>query len=595
MLERKVEVSEVDEELDRLRRSGQYTVIDVASIKGDKTHVVIHYKPRLNPKPRATHALRGVAGVSGKAEMSRSRKIVRRLFDLATAPSKEPARRIAERFLARCAPQLGIARTLDDLKFERVKESVLGRHVLFQQYVGKTQIAGAWVRVDIDAQGRVFNLQNDLVPLAVMTPRRKGATMTSRLAGDEGRPITEEDARARARAAVEVKPGGYRRQVGKPELLYRPTEGEPRLTWKFVIRSGPPTREWKMYLDAFTGEVLWRRNLLKRAPTRKGGSRKTAARKTAVRRAVAQVFDPNPVVALNTTRLTDSARIPAAAYREVELRGLTGSGYLDGQYVSTRLTRKRVRRTGGDFRFRRGERGFTEAMVYFHIDRMQRHLQSLGFRNILDQGIAVNVAGQREDNSYYSPTEKMLSFGTGGVNDAEDAETILHEYGHAIQDHQVPGFGESDECGAMGEGFGDFLAASFFADWKPAWLRPAIASWDCIDFAGEPPCLRRLDSNKKYPKDITGEVHDDGEIWSACLWELRHQLGRGTAERLIIAHHYLLNRWAGFEDAAQAMLTTDQQLFDGRHQNTIREVFVRRGVLPDRRQGNRRAGDRFAG
>jgi hypothetical protein len=33
---------------------------------------------------------------------------------------------------------------------------------------------------------------------------------------------------------------------------------------------------------------------------------------------------------------------------------------------------------------------------------------------------------------------------------------IVHELGHAIQDDQVPGFGNSEEGGAMDEGFGDY-------------------------------------------------------------------------------------------------------------------------------------------
>ena len=143
----------------------------------------------------------------------------------------------------------------------------------------------------------------------------------------------------------------------------------------------------------------------------------------------------------------------------------------------------------------------------------------------------------------------------------------------------MPGWGEAMEGAAMGEGFGDFLAASFFADWKPAWLRPAISSWDCIASEGHPPALRRLDGDKKYPKAITGEEHEDGEIWSACLWQLRDQLGRGAAEKLIIAHHYLLNRWAEFEDAANAMLAADRQLNASRNHPAIRKVFVDRGIL----------------
>ncbi len=575
MPSKEIVCSDFFHEKELLESSGRFRVTGMSPIRGEPARCELHFEPRADTRPRPVRRL-GRRGARGRMEMSRSRRIARRVFDLVTPPSKDPPRKIAERMLTAIASELGLARDLADLRFEKVRDTLFGPQVLFQQHVGRTQVSGAWVRVDIDRSGRVFNIQNDVVPAAVIAARRRGAARASRLAGDEPEPLSATEAVAAARACVETGKGGRKRLLGRPELLYRPTDGDPLLAWKVVVRTGPPTREWKIYVDAFSGRILSRRNQLKKA------------------RPIARVFDPNPVVALNTVELRDAQRrLPAAAYREVPLQGLHGTGYLDGDYVSTSLTRRRVRRPGGDFRFERKTRGFTEAMVYFHIDRVQRHLQALGFDNILDRGIQVNVAGQREDNSYYSPAEKYLSFGTGGVDDAEDAETILHEYGHAIQDCQVSGFGDSDECAAMGEGFGDFLAASYFADWKPAWLRPAIASWDCIAYAGDPPCLRRLDSNKKYPKDITGEVHDDGEIWSACLWELRHQLGRATTEKLVVAHHFLLNRWASFEDAANALLTADQQLFGGRNRKLIQGVFIARGIFRDPRRGGKRAGARL--
>jgi hypothetical protein len=575
MPERKILCADFEEEKELVESGGRYRVIGQKAINDEPGFCTLHYEVKDEEKPRPVRSFKSSGGASGKAEYSRSRKVARRLFDLQTPGSRDAPRKIAEHWLRVFAPQLGIARSLADLRFDRVKESVFGRHVLFQQYVGRTQISGAWVRVDIDQAGRVFNVQNDLVPLAVLAGRGKSAQTGSRLKGDEGQPLPRERVEQIAVGAILVEKGGSKRVLGDPELLYRPTDGDPRLSWKIVVRATRPVREWKMYIDAFTGKVLWRRNVLKKAGTK------------------GRVFDPNPVVVLNTTRLSDRGPVPAGAYREVELQGLRGTGFLDGEFVSTRLTKQRARRRNGGFLFHRKQRGFTETMAYFHIDRVQRHLQALGFNHLLADGIDVNVAGQREDNSFYSPAEKMISFGTGGVDDAEDAETIIHEYGHAIQDVQVPGFGESSECAAMGEGFGDFLAASYFADWKPAWLRPAISSWDCIDFGGDPPCLRRLDSSKKYPKDITGEEHDDGEMWSACLWLLRHELGRAAAEKLVIAHHYLLNRWAGFEDAANAMLTTDKQLFAGRNQQAIRAIFIDRGILPNPRRGGRRAGERF--
>jgi len=88
-------------------------------------------------------------------------------------------------------------------------------------------------------------------------------------------------------------------------------------------------------------------------------------------------------------------------------------------------------------------------------------------------------------------------------------------------------------------------------------------------------------------------VHDDGEIWSACLWQIRIALGGRVADTLVLAHHFLLTPQSGFEDAAKALITTDQQLNQGRNVETIRNVFVRRGILPNPKRRNRRAGVRF--
>lgn len=46
-----------------------------------------------------------------------------------------------------------------------------------------------------------------------------------------------------------------------------------------------------------------------------------------------------------------------------------------------------------------------------------------------------------DDQSFYSPVTDSIQLGTGGVDDAEDADIIWHEYGHAIQDDVIPGFG----------------------------------------------------------------------------------------------------------------------------------------------------------
>ncbi|MFN7925845.1 MAG: M36 family metallopeptidase [Bryobacteraceae bacterium] len=503
------------------------------------------------------------ASIKAKVETHATHGTPRRIFDIESKPSKARPEKIARELLRKLAPSLGIDPKLSGLRLDKVKETILGHHVFFQQEHAGLPVTGCWVKVDIDKQGRPFHVLNTLVPGEV---QKKAAVRAVE--------ISEEAAREKALAAL-GKAGSMK--VLEQEKVTFPHEGSLVPAWKLVVQTTKPTREMRIYVDGASGEILHQYNQLKEA---QGQGR---------------VFDPNPVVTLNDTSLEDSSVIPDGAYIDVTLRDLKPGGRLDGPFVSTANTPSRVKSTSGKFLFKRNNNGFKEVMVYFHIDRVQRYIQQLGFDNVLNKPIKVNVMGPlNEDNSFYSPSTKALQFGRGGVDDAEDAEIILHEYGHAVQDDQVPGFGASHEAGSMGEGFGDYLAASFFAETKPEKLRPCVGSWDAVAYsADDPPSLRRLDSNKKYPKDMTNEVHDDGEIWSACLWEIRLKLGRQATDKLVIAHHFQISRDAGFEDAANALVTVDGVLNEGRNQAVIRDVFVRRGILQNAKRGNRRAGQRF--
>lgn len=515
-------------------------------------------------------------GLKAKVENHPHYKVPRRIFDISSQPSKEVPKQIAESLLKKIAPSLKIKPDLSQLKFDKVKNTMLGSHVLYQQYHQGKPISGAWVRIDIDKDGKVYNIQNDLVPKPVMERTRKSEEKRKTTAA-EAQELSAEDAKQQAIAAT-GSASDSSNEILVNELVYFPYNGVPTSAWKVIVKTSRPRAEWKIYLDSNTGSVLEKINILKSSDGQ------------------GKVFDPNPVVTLNDTHLEDNSQIPTAAYSEVTLRDLQDSGTLDGPFVSTSRTQNRIKRTNLQFLFTRQDRAFKEVMVYYHIDRVQRYIQGLGFNNVLNHPIEVNIDGRADDNSDYSPTTKSLTFGTGGVDDAEDAEIILHEYGHAIQDNQVPGFGDGAETKAMGEGFGDFLAATCFADIKPRDLRPTIGNWDAVSYSGdEPPCLRRLDSTKKYPKDLSSppEEHNDGEIWSACLWELRAAFGRKMTEQLIIAHHFLLNRTAKFEDAANALITADKNLNQGREESVIQDIFVRRGIIPNPSRKNMRAGVPF--
>ena len=113
------------------------------------------------------------------------------------------------------------------------------------------------------------------------------------------------------------------------------------------------------------------------------------------------------------------------------------------------------------------------------------------------------------DNSFFSPDDGALHMGDGGVDDAEDSDVTVHEFGHATQAAQVPGWGPGSdtEQRAMGEGFGDFLAAYIYLqDGNPTYQaarRFCVAEWDAVSynaFSGPDDgsgCLRWVDGTAR--------------------------------------------------------------------------------------------------
>jgi len=466
---------------------------------------------------------------------------------------------VARKFLRANQSLLGIAGI--ELSKPRVIESLGAHHVIFQQRYRRHRVHRAYVTVHLGRTGRVYLVKNRVVPADRLPPTPRT-------------PITRDRARNRALRSV----SGSRREVKVLgiEAIWFPVKGRIRPAFRVrVHRKTKRTRgEWIIYVDRATGAILSKYDNLAQA------------------RGWARVFDPNPVIALGADhRFVRNGRpirpLPREAYTTVRLADLKGNGHLDGRRVSTRPTRPRVRRADHRFVYESTEAGFDEAMAYFHLDRAMRYLESLGYRGrraIFRDPVEVDANGTTEDNSWYSPGFKRLTFGTGGVDDAEDGEIILHEFGHALQDAICPDFGQSAEAAAMGEGFGDYFAASFFAEKKPVRFRTSVATWDGIDNDEfDPPCLRRVDEPLTYESfdhSRNADEHENGKIWSATLWDIRRVVGRTTADRIIIESHFQLDGFTTFARGARAVLDAARNLYGGRRVPPIRQVFRDRGIGP---------------
>jgi hypothetical protein len=307
--------------------------------------------------------------------------------------------------------------------------------------------------------------------------------------------------------------------------------------------------------------------------------------------APAQVFFPNPVQTLRNESLTDQKdeNYPAlaAAYRRATLTDLDGSGTLTGTYAKVESqTGTPARDAGSGFIYTRDEDQFEQVMGYYWVTQAQHYIQSLGFGSTLPQ---VNKRQQLlridqfgGDNSFYrNGTKKLtITFGKGGVDDAEDGEVIVHEYGHAVQDDQVPGFGSTLEAGSIGEAFGDYLAVtvSSAVTRDTSFQEPCVADWDSTSYTPGPiHCLRRLDGTKHYPEDVEGEVHADGELWSAALWRARGLIRNSMlTDKVIIAAQFGFKPNTTFRAAAQQTIATARGYGVA---SQFRQAFTERGFL----------------
>lgn len=330
-----------------------------------------------------------------------------------------------------------------------------------------------------------------------------------------------------------------------------------------------------------------------------------------------QVFDPNPVVTLNDPSLQDNndaaSAVPSSAYRIADLPDVALSGPLAGPNVQLAdldpPAIAPVSASGGSLQFNRTDDGFEDVMTYVHLDRSQRHMQSLGFvgsRRIIAAPMRVDThANGGEDNSYFSPSTNSLYFGEGGVDDAEDADILLHEYGHAIQENSSPGAftgSSASQARAMGEGFGDYWAFSgnYAAGQNSTFDQFCIGEWDArcgnapssrCGYAPSANCLRRVDGTKTMDDYITsdrgGAEHINGEIWSSVLREIflkltgRHGVeeGRRNSDRLILESQFGVPSSANFRLGGMRILEVDRILYGGSHGSELCAALTLRKIL----------------
>ena len=504
----------------------------------------------------------------------------------------------------------GMTAAAEHLRVEHLREGSYARHVRFRQTLAGVPVYRADVTVSLDRRGQPTMVVSGYLSRLEQV---RGFDPVPALSHTAAQDI------ARRAADPELT-------VSEPELVVYASD-TPRLVWKIpAVSAGLPV-SWHVLVDAGTGEI--HRMLNTSLHAHKASSVSPGSGGAVVRAAPAHVagvvlspvvlapampppfvvstpvsgqgirtvdgtglvFDPDPLTSAGVEyggdyQDGDDADTAALTGQlvQVTLRDITqgsdGLHRLDGPYVRIEGDPHTVPAmpNADAFKFTRSDDRFEAVNAYYHIDKSRRYAQSLdvGY-TLLDFPVRVNPQAFDGDNSVYLPDDRSLHFGTGGIDDAEDADVLWHEYAHALLDHTTPGLVGPFEGMALHEGWADYWAASysrFLSEEDPRipqheWKR--LYNWD-----GNASCWsgRTLDHTGHYKDNMAYEVsgcqivpdiYQWGLLWATTLMDIYPYVGRGVLDRLHLASHAYLASGSDFRDAAEALIQADEAIYGGAH------------------------------
>ena len=495
-----------------------------------------------------------------------------------------------------------------DLRLSSVRQSLLGSHLRFQQFIQDIPVEHAEIIVSIDDGLQVSKVFNNVYPVSE-EPSLPEVMIDSDAAID----IAWNDLRVH---------GEILDMVPSAKLVWAPEGSGFRLTHITQVNVEEPFGRWQHRIDAITGEILSvRRTEISKVPHEmiefaaydgvvldraEAESRFRILEQQRVQakadsRATVDgsglVFDPDPRTTLADDSLRDNSAASAfdSAYLLRTLKDITensGTYTLVGPWVTIANfespSTQPSTTNDGNWTAVRGNNAFNDAVTYFHIDQNQRYMQSLGFSGatgIQEGSIWVDTDGlSGADNSHYVPSTNRLAFGHGCVDDNEDADVILHEYMHAITHDINPSWG-GGHTGAIGEGLGDYWGGSYSYStpngptYHPAWA----FTWD-----GQLGCWAGRDMDdltQMYNPSCGYSAHsycsgrEADQLWSTCVFSsLVDLVGQGRTreevDQIILEGQFGLGYGVEIPELADSTVAAAQALFpSGPHAQVFHGYF----------------------
>lgn len=387
---------------------------------------------------------------------------------------------------------------------------------------------------------------------------------------------------------------------GVNELMILRHQNVDYLVYRVSFILDQPVGEWEAYVDAKTGVLLKVEDIAyyHRA--------KTAAKRTARKNSAAaflvngtgNVFDPDPLTTAvqpygGTLVDGSDANTPAltAQLFNVNLLDITFSGgthSLVGPYAQIVDIEAPLNglfsQASSAFSFNRNADAFEAVMCYYHIDSSMRYLNTtLGVSVTPSQyvgGVKCDPSGLNgDDNSHFTSGNGAVAFGEGGVDDAEDADVIIHELGHGI--HYWITAGGLSQVNGLSEGTGDYWAGSYsrFRGFWPVSAGNTAYNWT-FNWDGHNEFWngRILNYAAVYPSGLTGQIHTDGQIWATVNMKIWDDIGRQKADKAFWRGIALTNGASSQNDAANAVYNASGALgYTFAERTAIRNRYIAAG------------------
>jgi hypothetical protein len=234
--------------------------------------------------------------------------------------------------------------------------------------------------------------------------------------------------------------------------------------------------------------------------------------------------------------------------------------------------------TNDTFYFTRSQNGFEDVNVFFHLTTYSDYLQSIGFESLLPDTLLIDAhayGGGDESSFNYNIYPLELEFGEGGVDDAEDGEVVLHEFGHALSFAASPNTVSGKERAAMEEANCDYISTSYSLQYE-SFGRSAVFNWDGHNefWNGV-----RTDVQKRYPTDLENSTNANRELWSSPLMCIYDKLGRGVTDTLVLEHLYYQSSGASMPQMAAIILRLDSIIYNKKHRGPLFSCFEDYNIL----------------